>query len=424
MQRSLTSLSRRDFLALSGALGLVSACRGSGGSPSDSITSAASFGVASVPDPIGSLVTRWRSDPFAQGSYSFLAKGSEPRDRDALGAPSNGRLFFAGEATDRDFPATVHGALLSGQRAAEEILDGDVASVIVVGAGAAGLAAAAMMAESGIEVRVVEARDRIGGRVWTDTSLGVPLDLGASWIHGTRGNPLSALADSINAPRAATNYENHLVRDSYGNLVEPPDFPRDFDDVTTIEHEYAADIGDLSPAAGDEGDEFGGDDVIFPNGYREVLEVLVDGFDVSLGVIVESIDTTDETAIVDAGEESFTADAVLITVPLGVLKSGSIGFTPPLGQERQGAIDRLGMGLLDKVYLQFDEIFWEPEVDLIGYIGPKRGHFAEWLNIAKYTGEPILLGFNASSAAEELETMTNEQVVAEAMTALRDMYES
>ncbi|MGK0226401.1 MAG: polyamine oxidase, partial [Thermoproteota archaeon] len=309
MQRSLTSLSRRDFLALSGALGLVSACRGSGGPPSDSLTSAASFGVASVPDPIGSLVTRWRSDPFAQGSYSFLAKGSEPRDREALAAPSNGRLFFAGEATDRDFPATVHGALLSGQRAAEEILDGDIASVVVVGAGAAGLAAAAMMAESGIEVRVVEARDRIGGRVWTDTSLGVPLDLGASWIHGTRGNPLSALADSINAPRAATNYENHLVRDSYGNVVEPPDFPRDFDDVTTIEHEYAADIGDLSPAAGDEGDEFGGGDVIFPNGYREVLEVLVDGFDVSLGVIVESIDTTDETAIVDAGEESCTAVA-------------------------------------------------------------------------------------------------------------------
>ena len=194
--------------------------------------------------------------------------------------------------------------------------------------------------------------------------------------------------------------------------------------LTTIEHEYAADIGDLSPAADDEGDEFSGGDVIFPNGYLEVLSVLVDGFDVSLGIIVESIDTADGTAIVDAGEESFTADTVLVTVPLGVLKSGSIEFTPPLGQDRQGAIDRLGMGLLDKVYLQFDEIFWEPEVDLIGYIGPKRGHFAEWLNIAKYTGEPILVGFNASSAAEELETMTNEQVVAEAMTALRDMYET
>jgi monoamine oxidase len=341
-----------------------------------------------------------------------------------LAAPSNSRLFFAGEATHRDFPATVHGALLSGQRAAEEILDGDAASVIIIGAGAAGLAAAAMMAESGIEVRVLEARDRIGGRVWTDTSLGMPLDLGASWIHGTSGNPVSALADSIDAPRAATNYENHLVRGTQGNVVEPPDFPRDFDDVTSIEHEFGADIGDLSPAAGDEGDEFEGGDVIFPNGYMEVLDVLIDGFDVSLGSIVESVDTSNETAIVNTGEESFTADAVLITVPLGVLKSGSIGFTPPLGQDREGAIDRLGMGLLDKVYLQFDEIFWEPEVDLIGYIGPKRGHFAEWLNIAKYTGEPILLGFNASSAAEELETMTNEQVVAEAMTALRDMYES
>ncbi len=73
---------------------------------------------------------------------------------------------------------------------------------------------------------------------------------------------------------------------------------------------------------------------------------------------------------------------------------------------------------------QFDEVFWETDVDLLGYIGPERGRFSEWLNIAKYTGEPILLGFNAASVAEDLETMTDVQIVAEATTAIRNMYET
>lgn len=426
----MTNLSRRDFLALSSALGLgtvASSCGGNRMASEASSQSPTSMAVGSgtrVPDPTGSLVTRWRADPFARGSYSYLADGSEPRDRDALAAPSKSRLFFAGEATDRDFPATVHGALLSGERAAEEILDEAASSVIVVGAGAAGLAAARLLVDSGVEVRVLEARDRIGGRVWTDNSLGVPLDLGASWIHGVTGNPLSDLADSVGAQRSSTDYESHRVRDRRGNVVEPADFPSDFEDVTTIEHEFGADVGDLSPTASEEGDEFGGGDVIFPNGYLQVLEVLIDGFDVDTRVIVDRVETTENAVLVTAGDELFTADRALITVPLGVLKSGTIEFRPPLDADRQGAIDRLGMGLLDKVYLQFDEIFWETDVDLLGYIGPERGLFAEWLNIAKYTGEPILLGFNAAGAADELEAMTNDQIVAQATSALRNMYET
>ncbi|MBL8674917.1 MAG: FAD-dependent oxidoreductase, partial [Rhodospirillales bacterium] len=63
--------------------------------------------------------------------------------------------------------------------------------VLVVGAGMAGLVAARLLRDSGIAVIVVEARDRIGGRLWTEDSMGVPLDLGGSWIHGADDNPLS-----------------------------------------------------------------------------------------------------------------------------------------------------------------------------------------------------------------------------------------
>jgi monoamine oxidase len=73
------------------------------------------------------LVTRWGADEFARGSYSFAAVGSDPEMRDDLAAGVGGRLHLAGEATSREHPSTVHGALLSGRRAAENVL-GDLGS--------------------------------------------------------------------------------------------------------------------------------------------------------------------------------------------------------------------------------------------------------------------------------------------------------
>ena len=78
---------------------------------------------AKIPEPEAWQITRWASDRFARGAYSFAAVGSGTRHRQALAEPVEERLFFAGEATHTDYPATVHGALLSGEREAERILD-------------------------------------------------------------------------------------------------------------------------------------------------------------------------------------------------------------------------------------------------------------------------------------------------------------
>ena len=417
-------LSRREFVSAAAALGLSSvgaSC--SSESSSVALASEAAAESRSVPDPIDYVITRWRKDRFARGSYSFLAIDAKPEDREVIAQPTGGRLFFAGEATHSDFPATVHGALLSGQRAAAEIIAQDVESVIIIGAGVAGLAAAKHLIAAGRDVQVLEARDRIGGRVWTDRSLGVPLDMGASWIHGVRGNPLTDLADELDIKRATTDYGNHIVRDAQGRIVDEDDLPEDFEVVTSIEHEYAADHAELSPQADDEGDEFGGGDVLFPSGYSTLIRGLDTGFQVNLGAEVDLVDTTGPTVGVHTADETFAAEAVLVTVPLGVLKAGTINFVPALSPARLGAIDRLGMGLLNKVSLRFPSVFWDEDADLIGYVGPKRGYFAEWLNIAKYTGEPILVGFNASSAADEIEELSDTEVIAQAMTALRNMYE-
>ena len=88
------------------------------------------------------------------------------------------------------------------------------ARVIVIGAGIAGLAAAATLERAGVSVRVLEARGRLGGRVWTSRALGgIPLDLGASWIHGDRGpagagSPIYEMAKANGIDTTPFDYED------------------------------------------------------------------------------------------------------------------------------------------------------------------------------------------------------------------------
>jgi monoamine oxidase len=75
-----------------------------------------------IPEPEAVVKTHWASDPFSLGSYSIMPPGSTSRDRKTLAESVADVLFFAGEATSSDYPATVHGAFLSGIQAAEEIV--------------------------------------------------------------------------------------------------------------------------------------------------------------------------------------------------------------------------------------------------------------------------------------------------------------
>jgi monoamine oxidase len=80
------------------------------------------------------------------------------------------------------------------------------------------------------------------------------------------------------------------------------------------------------------------------------------------------------------------------------------------------------MGLLNKTYFKFNEPFWDKDNDLIGHIGEQKGVWAEFLNLYKYTGEPVLLGFNAADYARSLEPLTDEQIIADGMRVLRTLY--
>ncbi|WLT40423.1 FAD-dependent oxidoreductase (plasmid) [Synechocystis sp. B12] len=95
----------------------------------------------------------------------------------------------------------------------------DAPSILIIGAGLAGLAAAQSLMKQGYTVRVLEARDRLGGRTWTSNYWDdAPLDMGASWIQGSEGNPITELAEKIATPLVMTNYNNAIA---YGVRGQP-----------------------------------------------------------------------------------------------------------------------------------------------------------------------------------------------------------
>ena len=372
------------------------------------------------------------------------------------------RRAFVGQAGGAGIAAALVGCGALPHGGMPEVRSRGDERVVVVGAGVAGLAAARELRRRGVgDVVVLEARDRIGGRVWTDAIGGsIPVDLGASWIHGVEGNPVAAIAREHGIETLPTDYDNAVVR-GHGGMAPPSSsdgvlrklltlarrhpaddllsvFERyvaaagldaaqrrhlDYLLNTGIEHEFAADIGELSFDSIDGGEAFDGHDAVFPGGYSQVVDALAAGSDIRTQQAVTSIDCRGVPVVLTTAEgATFEAEKVVVTVPLGVLKPGAISFRPELPPPHQRALEQLGMGVLNKTCLLFDEVFWDEDVEFIRYVGPQRGEWAETLSLYPSTGQPLLMMFNAGAYGTEIEPLSDEEVVARALTALRDMY--
>lgn len=339
--------------------------------------------------------------------------------------------------------------------------------VIVIGAGLAGLGAARDLVTAGEEVVVLEARERIGGRIWTSRHWAdLPIDLGASWIHGVDENPLTELADLAGIVRVETSYDSAMALDAAGEVVDLTgaygmteamiDEARDLaDEVETdlalaeaieevgdwddadaatrrlirhvvngsVEAEYGGSWSEVSAWYFDEAKEFGGEDALFPGGYDQIVTHLAKGLDIRIGQIVTAIAPVDAGVAVTLADGSvMTADHAVVTVPLGVLKAGDIAFGAGLAPEREAAIATLGMGLLNKCWLRFDQVAWPAVVDWIEWLGPKAGVWSQWLSLARATGAPVLLAFHAGDQARAMEKLTDAEMVASAHVALTAMF--
>ncbi|MEM7568558.1 MAG: FAD-dependent oxidoreductase [Pseudomonadota bacterium] len=371
--------------------------------------------------PKGYLRTNWSQDPFAYGSYSYTAKGSSMRDRRRLAKPIDDTLFFAGEACHPKYNSTVHAAYESGIIAADQLLSTNKQRIAVVGAGMSGLAAAHKVAQAGREVSVFEARDRIGGRVWTSNALGTPLDLGASWIHGIKKNPLTALSDRLGVERVVTTDDDYVVRGKGGQRLRKS--PGWIEDVN-VQLDAGTDWENLNITSYFFQSDYGGKEVVFPGGYAQLFDGLKADYTLRLGQTITAIAMTADGAALTLADETLGFDAVIITLPLGVLKQGSVTFDPPLPEKKQIAIDRLGFGLLDKLYLAYDEVYWDRDATWLETpeTGLPRGQFNVWLNFHKLFGVPILMAFNGAGPAKDLADLSDDDLLARALGVLSSAY--
>ena len=341
-------------------------------------------------------------------------------------------------------------------------------AVYIVGAGIAGLAAAARLQASGWPVVVLEARARLGGRIWTERSWGdVAVDLGASWIHGIRGNPLAVLVRRWQIPTCATDYEGMthfyaadgtrlapreyarlhsrfeqlldemeerraaLVQDhALGSVLEQAMARQSLSERqrqhlrhyvhTMIEQDYGTEVGNLSLWHWDEWHAMPGVHVIFPQGYDQLIEHLAQGIEVKLEHLVQQIACHDTGVQLSTNRGTFVAARVIVTVPLGVLQRGNIRFVPPLPPSKTAAIQRLRMGVLNKLYLRFPARFWPAASEWLEYSG--AAPWVEFFNLGKYLDKPLLVGLSVGERGRALEQDSDQANVAAAMRVLRTIY--
>jgi monoamine oxidase len=342
----------------------------------------------------------------------------------------------------------------------KQLPSNDQVEVIVIGAGVAGLVAASELAEAGLSVIVLEARERIGGRIYSVAGpQQFPIELGAEFIHGRPSEILETLRDG-NIPVREVEGENWCVQDS---RLTSCNFFSDVDDILQRMKDdgpdesfesflrrccpkasakakqsalgYVAGFNAADPARVSvhwlvhqmraekkiEGDRA----FRAREGYAALLElfrqrVVKAGVRLWTSTVVQRVIWSRGTVSIGAVRANRTvplqASSVLVTVPVGVLQagcgdSGAIEFSPPLPREKLDAIAGLEMGRVVRVVLHFRERFWErlrPQgsnrtLANASFLFSQDEWFPTWWT-AMPDKFPIITGWSAWRCAERIES--------------------
>ncbi|MEM6928447.1 MAG: NAD(P)/FAD-dependent oxidoreductase [Myxococcota bacterium] len=333
----------------------------------------------------------------------------------------------------------------------------DLEQVVIVGAGVAGLTVANLLGGAGVACVVLEARDRLGGRVWTRDVGGVPVDLGGMWVSGTRGSPTAALlrhlghrvrsaplftlrtplVDAVTNSRVGAFGKARLAKRLSG--FRPDEHPASWSLEDAIQHHLDAkglggdlrrrvefalrtqiELGfglpadALSSRADSVTQAFPGGEHLPESTYAPLVAALAEGVEVRRSTEVRAIEHGPKGVLVRTSTGEFEGTHVVVTVPLGVLKAGRITFTPPLPAEKQAAVDRLVMGRLEKVALRFPDGFapGRGRGNAL-FLGSRTGDFPLLVDESDRAGHPLWLGLVAADRVPRAERIASMRAALE-----------
>lgn len=287
--------------------------------------------------------------------------------------------------------------------------------IVIVGAGAAGIAASLKLTALGISHVVIEADNRIGGRAYTDTTtFGIPFDIGCAWIHAADRNPFYKFAQSDgyklkyhdldltrlyygrNPADAAGLKREHQAEDAIhkntARLARRKDVPVSltvpkwtppFDAAATYlgPMDMAVDLNELSTADYAQSADLDPNYLIY-EGYGTLVARTGAGIPVRLSTPARTIRYGEGKGVrVETDAGTIEARAVIVTVSTGVLAAGSIRFDPELPDWKQAAIGEVPMGLLAKIPLLIpgERFGIKPyENVLVEYPGLQDIYFLAW----------------------------------------------
>ena len=307
--------------------------------------------------------------------------------------------------------------------------------VIVIGAGAAGIGAGRELMRRGLTFVILEARDRLGGRAWTDPcGTPYPLDLGCEWLHSADRNVLAQLAPSfgVEVDKAEPPWRKRHPQRGFGE-TEQDAFAAESDAFyarlrgaadearRTGRDRPAAEL--LDPSARWTGflnavstyyngapldrvsvldfDAYLDTQVNWRpvGGYGALIARAGAGLPVRLGCPVTRVDATGRTIKVESAGGTLEAGAVIVTIPSDLVASGAIAFDPALDEHRTAAAG-LPLGLADKLYLAMDDpAAIPPGTRLIG--APEQRDTGTYT--LRKRGWPVVEGYFGGDYARHLE---------------------